>query len=254
MDLIEQLPTSAGFTAILVVVDRLSKQGIFILTHDTLTTVQLACLFILHVFSKHRVPGHVTSDRGSEFISHFFRSLSMALGMKLHFTSGYHPEGDGQTKRVNQTLKQYLCTYCNYQQDNWSKLLPLAEFAYNNAPSETTSVSPFFTNKGYHLNLAIQPKRDLASNRAREYAINLGELHEYLKTKMAEAQLRFQKATDAHCMPPPNFTLSKRAYVKEHYFYTRRPTKKLAEKYLGPYDLIAQVGTHSFTLKLPDAL
>src|SRR6266540_169671 len=254
MDLIEQLPTSAGFTAILVVVDRLSKQGIFILTHDTLTTVQLACLFVLHVFLKHRVPGHVTSDRGSEFISHFFRSLSTELGIKLHFTSEYHPEGNGHTKGVNQTLKQYLCAYCNYQQDNWSKLLPLAEFAYNNAPSKITGVFPFFTNKGYHLNIMIHPKRDLASNRAHEYAVDLGELHKYLKTEMAKVQLRFQKAMDAHCMPPPNFTLGECAYVKECYFCTRRPTKKLAKKYLSPYDLIAQVGTHSFTLKLPDAL
>src|SRR6266542_2785103 len=100
MDLIEQLPASAGFTAILVVVDRLSKQEIFIPTHDTLTVVQLACLFVLHVFSKHRVPGHITLDCGSEFVSHFFRSLSTALGMKLHFTSGYRPEGDGQTKSI----------------------------------------------------------------------------------------------------------------------------------------------------------
>jgi len=175
MDLIEQLPALAGHTAILVVVDRLSKQGIFIPTHDTLNAVQLACLFVLHVFSKHGVPGHVTSDRSSEFVSHFFCSPGTALGMKLHFTSGYHPEGDGQTKRVNQTLEQYLHAYCNYQQDNWSELLPLAEFAYNNTPSETTGVSPFFANKGYHPNLAIHPKRDLASSRAREYAVDLGE-------------------------------------------------------------------------------
>jgi len=85
--------------------------------------------------------------------------------MKLHFTSGYHPEGDGQTEWVNQTLEQYLCAYCNYQQDNWSELLLLAKFAYNNASSETTGVSPFFANKGYHLNLAIHPEWDLASNR-----------------------------------------------------------------------------------------
>jgi len=139
-------------------------------------------------------PGHVTSDHGSEFVSHFFRSLGTALGMKLHFTSGYHPEGDGQTERVNQTLEQYLRAYCNYQQDNWSELLPLAKFAYKNAPSETTGVSPFFANKGYHLNLAIHSEWDLASNRAREF--NLGELHKYLKTEMAEAQQRFRVAAE----------------------------------------------------------
>ena len=98
MDFIEQLPGSTGFTAILVVVDRLSKQAIFIPTHDTITSPELAKLFLLHMFSKHGVPAHVTSDRGTEFVSHFFRSLRKALDMCLHFTSGYHPEGDGQTE------------------------------------------------------------------------------------------------------------------------------------------------------------
>ena len=102
--------------------------------------------------------------------------------MKLHFTSSYHPEGDGQTERVDQTLEQYLCVYCNYQQDNWSALLPLAEFTYNNAPNETTGTSPFFANKEYHLNLVVHPERNMASARAREFAVDLGELHEALKT------------------------------------------------------------------------
>ena len=188
MDLIEQLPNSDGYSAILVVVDRLSKQAIFIPTHDTLTAPELADLFVTHVFSKHGVPSHVTSDRGSEFVSHFFRSLGKALDMRLHFTSGYHPEGDGQTERVNQTLEQYLRIYCNYQQDNWSRLLPLAEFAYNNAPNVTTGVSPFFANKGYNPAISVYPERDLTSARAREYAVDLDELHAALRTTIAEAQ------------------------------------------------------------------
>jgi len=118
MDFIEKLPSSSGFDTILVIVDRLSKQAIFIPTHNTITSAELARLFVTHVFSKHRVPSHVTSDRGSEFVSHFFRSLGTALDMRLHFTSGYHPEANGQAERTNQTLEQYLCVYCNYQQDN----------------------------------------------------------------------------------------------------------------------------------------
>src|SRR5437899_11270326 len=99
--------------------------------------------------------------------------------MRLHFTSGYHPEGDGQTEHANQTLEQYLRIYCNYQQDNWAELLPLAEFAYNNAPSMTTSVSLFFANKGYHPNLSVLPNSDLTSECPRAYTIELSELHEF---------------------------------------------------------------------------
>jgi len=158
MDFIEKLPSFSSFDTILVIVDRLSKQAIFIPTHDTITSVELARLFVIHVFSKHGVSSHVTSDCGSEFVSYFFCSLGTALDMRLHFTSGYHPEANGQAEWTNQILEQYLCLYCNYQQDNWSELLPLAEFAYNNAPSATTGVSPFFANKGYHPNLSVYPE------------------------------------------------------------------------------------------------
>ena len=68
MDFVEQLPNSSSHSAILIIVDRLSKQGIFIPTTDNITAPQLAQLFLIHVFSKHGVPSHVTSDRGSEFI------------------------------------------------------------------------------------------------------------------------------------------------------------------------------------------
>jgi len=158
MDFIKKLPSSSGFNTILVIVDHLSKQAIFIPTHDTITSAELAHLFMIHVFSKHRVLSHVTSNCSSEFVSYFFCSLGTALDMRLHFTSGYHLEANGQAERTNQTLEQYLCVYCNYQQDNWSKLLPLVEFAYNNAPSATTSVFPFFANKGYHPNLSMYPE------------------------------------------------------------------------------------------------
>src|SRR5882672_1201460 len=63
MDFIEKLPPSSGYTLILVIVDHLSKQSLFILTHYTIMSQQLAQLFILHVFSKHGVPSHITSDR-----------------------------------------------------------------------------------------------------------------------------------------------------------------------------------------------
>ena len=166
MDFIEKLPISNGSDTILVIIDHLTKQSIFIPTVDTITSPMLAKLFILHVFSKHGVTSHITSDRGTEFVSAFFHSPGKVLDMKLHFTLGYHPEGDGQTERANQTLEQYLQVYCNYQQSNWSNLLPIAEFAYNNAPNATTGLSPFNTNKGYHLNLSVHPERDIASTQA----------------------------------------------------------------------------------------
>src|SRR5260221_3509711 len=74
MDFIEQLPASEGFFAILVVIDSLTKQVIFIPSHDTANAPQVTQLFLTHVFSKHGVLAHVTSDHGSQVIWHFFCS------------------------------------------------------------------------------------------------------------------------------------------------------------------------------------
>jgi len=218
MDFIEQLPESGGFTSVLVVVDRLSKQGIFIPTHDTITSLDLAKLFVTHVFSKHGVPSHVTSNRGPEFVSHFFRSLGKALDMKLHFSSGYHPEADGQTERTNQTLEQYLRAYCNYQQDNWSELLPLAEFAYNNAPSAATGITPFFANKGFHPNLSVSVSGTFSSARAKDFAVDLDKLHQELRVHIAAAQERTQKYADRKRLPAPEIRPGQCVFVRAEYF------------------------------------
>ena len=111
MDFIEQLPLSSGFTAIVVVVNHLSKQGIFIPTIDTIDSEELMLLFIMHVYSKHGIPNHTTSDCGTEFVSCFLWALGEVLNMRPHFMSGYHPQGDGQTEQTNQTLEQYLRMY-----------------------------------------------------------------------------------------------------------------------------------------------
>jgi len=174
--------------------------------------------------------------------------------MWLHFTSGYHPKGDGQTECTNQTLEQYLHVYCNYQQDNWSELLPLTEFAYNNALSATTSVSPFFANKGYHPNITVHPECNIASSRAHDFAIDLNELQSTLKTEISVAQQRYQKSADAQCSPAPDFKVGDKVFVKTQFFRTTQPLKKLSEKYLGPYEIIAQPGTLLFTLRLPESM
>src|SRR5260370_27434584 len=74
MDFIEHLLAAYGFTAILVIINCLTKQSLFIPTYDTINSPQLAQLFLTHVFPKHGVPSHITSDQRTQFISHFFCS------------------------------------------------------------------------------------------------------------------------------------------------------------------------------------
>ncbi|MBW0546526.1 hypothetical protein O181_086241 [Austropuccinia psidii MF-1] len=130
MDFITQFPLSNNFDSILVVVDRFSKMVIFIPTYGAITALELAQIFISHVFSKHGLP---------------------KLKISRDFSTAFHPEKDGQTERLNQILEQYLWMYVSYHQDDWHTWLPLAEFAYDNAQHSSTKQSPFFTIYGRNL-------------------------------------------------------------------------------------------------------
>ncbi|MBW0560862.1 hypothetical protein O181_100577 [Austropuccinia psidii MF-1] len=145
MDFITQLPLSNSFDSILVIVDRFSKMAVFIPTMSSITSLDLAHLFIKNIFSKHGLPSSIVSDRGSLFVSSFWTNLCQQLKISRDLSTAYHPETDGQTERVNQILEQYLWMYVSYHQDDWNTWLPLAEFAYNNSDHSSTKQSPFFT-------------------------------------------------------------------------------------------------------------
>ena len=84
--------------------------------------------------------------------------------------------------------------------------------------------------------------------------MDLDELHAALRTTIAEAQVRYQRQADKHRLPAPDFKVGDQVYVRAEHIRSTRPSKKLSEKFLGPYTIIAQVGSHSFTLRLPDSM
>ncbi|SOV09705.1 uncharacterized protein UDID_19292 [Ustilago sp. UG-2017a] len=230
MDLIEQLPPSSDFTAILIVVDRLTKMAIFVPTTNELDAPELAKLFLRHVYSKHGLPTSIVSDRGSEFTSHFWRSLSTLLGIETHFSSAYHPQSDGQTERINQVLEQFLRGYSNHLQTDWSDLLPLAEFSYNNAEHASTQLTPFFANYGYHPRFSFDntdPASSALFPAARSYADQLKQLHEYVRGELVKANSQSAEQFDKRRLPAPQFQLGDRVWLSADNIRSLRPTKKL---------------------------
>ena len=152
LDFIIKLPiskepiTNCLFDSILVITDRLMKYSYFIPYKESINSKDLAYIFLRHIYSAHRLPDEIISDRGTTLTLKFWQSLMQQLGANHKLSTAFHPQTDRQTKRLNQTLEQYLHCYINYQQDNWVSLLPLAQFAYNSAPIETIKISPFYAN------------------------------------------------------------------------------------------------------------
>ncbi|MBW0593773.1 hypothetical protein O181_133488, partial [Austropuccinia psidii MF-1] len=108
MDFITHLPPSNSFDSILVIADSFSKMAVFIPTMSSITSLDLAHLFIKNIFSKHGLSSSIVSDRGSLFGSYVCTNICQQLKISRGLSTAYHPKTDGQTERVNQILEQYL--------------------------------------------------------------------------------------------------------------------------------------------------
>ena len=103
-------------------------------------------------------------------------------------------------------------------------------------------------------NISVHPEWDLASLQAWDFIVDLNELHLQLQKTISAAQTRYSASANKHRTPSPDFIIRDKVFVKSDHICTTRPSKKLVEKYLGPFKIIAQAGTHSFTLCLPSSM
>jgi transposase InsO family protein len=124
-------------------VDRLSKSAHFIPINTTYRVEKYVEIYIAHVLCLHGVPKTIISDRGSQFVAHFWEQLHASLGTHLIHSLAYHPQTDGQIERVNQILEDMLRACVMEYQGSWEKNLPWVEFSYNNSYQESMKMAPF---------------------------------------------------------------------------------------------------------------
>ena len=120
------------------------------LTVGAKMAADLAKVFAREVWRLHGLPTDIVSDRDTRFTSATWQVLLAELGVRPRMSTAFHPQTDGQSERVNQTIEAFLRPFISHDQDDWVDLLPLAEFAYNNSTTTATGMSPFFANYGWH--------------------------------------------------------------------------------------------------------
>jgi transposase InsO family protein len=144
MDFITGLPrTNSGYDSIWVVVDRLTKVAHFIPVKTTYTSAKLADIYMKRIVCLHGVPKSIVSDRGTQFTSHFWKQLHESLGTRLEFSTTFHPQTDGQIKRVNQILEDMLRACALDYGSSWDDNLLYAEFSYNNSYQASIEMALF---------------------------------------------------------------------------------------------------------------
>ena len=143
IDFIEGLPNSSSYNCILVVVDKFSKYAHFIKLAHPFTALKIAKLYMDNIYKLHGMPKAIVFDRDKIFISMLWQELFKLTGSELRMSSAYHPQSDGQTERVNQSIEAYLCCFIHTCPSKWSQWLALAEFWYNTNFHSIINKSPF---------------------------------------------------------------------------------------------------------------
>ena len=150
--------------------------------------------------------------------------------------------------------KRYLRSYVNYLQDNWVQWLPLAEFTQNNSQSDSSGMSPFFANKGFHPQLSVTPRSEACNQDAMEIS---GEMTQILKQLQAELQLSQEAqahTTNLHRVPSPSYQAGDLVWLNTKNIRTRHLCKKFDDKWIGPFKVLKTVGSHACHLELSHTL
>jgi len=166
-------------------------------------------------------------------------------------STAFHPQTDGQTERLNQTIETYLRTFVGKEQKDWVRLLPMAEFAYNNSVTAGNGMSLFYANYGFHP-MAMDPASTEPLNPASKvYAHWVNTVHNESRKGREEAQERMQRYTDPTRKQPPAFQVGDLVMLSGRNIKTRRPSKKLDHKNHGPFQIEKIVSLLAVRLTLP---
>ncbi|KAI0999591.1 hypothetical protein K3495_g8604 [Podosphaera aphanis] len=250
------------YNHLLVVVCRLTKYRHFI-PATSLDAREMAETFVSRVYCLHGTPDNIISDRGSQFVSQFWRELSSRLGITLKPSSAFHPGTDGQKERINSSVEQYLRAFVSFYQDDWVKWLPLAEFAGNNAISETTGVSPFFANYGYNPKLGVESRQpcppSLSTSQRKEFfkANAVGDrfsrILQQLKVLSKESQQRYEDNANNKRADSPSSREGDLVYIDTRNMKTRRPMKKMDDEWAGLFEVLSAY-QKACRVKLPEGM
>jgi hypothetical protein len=258
MDLITDLPqTKLGYDSIVVFVDGLSKKCHHAACNKTITAEALARVFQHCVFKHHELPQDVVSDRDVWFEAIFWQELTNCLGIKLNRSTAKHPQTDGQTENANGILEDTLRHFVGPYQNDWDELLPVAEFAMNNAWNKSIQNTPFMLNYGQ--NPDTPTVAFLCARNPKDNGFVGRWSAQLLRAKacLRVAQERQKAYADRKRQAAPEFQVGDHVLSKISHFRLHKDLKaKLAPQYVGPFEVLERIGIAGLAhrIALPEVL
>lgn len=265
MDYITKLPVGPkGYNAIWVIVDRLTKRIMLIPCVEEMTAEEAAEICVREYQKLHGIPATIVSDRDTKFTSDFWVEWIKLQGSMQMLSTAFKPSTDGQSERCNRFIEDYLRNYISPLQDDWSNHLPMCEFAFNSRYHESIRMSPFEADLGYiPRSLADvklqQVRQDGTETRAQDFIMQQKVNLQCVQDAMAEAQTRMKQYYDKnrptqHLEVGDKVLLSTKNMPVRHMGIITKGKKKLAAKYIGPYEIESRVSPDTYKLIFPPGM
>ncbi|KAE8972582.1 hypothetical protein PF004_g24723 [Phytophthora fragariae] len=259
MDFLSPLPTTqAGFDAVFVIVDRLTKRAHFLPTHSTATAATTAQLFCDFYQRLHGLPLSIVSDRDTKFTAALWRSIMELQGTRLHLCTAFKPSTDGQSEVTIKFVGECLRHFVGPHHDNWDELLFLAEFAYNSRTHSSIGMSPFVADLGYQpRTVADCSVNSSRTTRASTFVTHQQAIIAEAQDAMAAAQFQWHAAYDRNRLHMV-FKVGEEVLLDtKHLDLAHMGTdgkRKLAARFIGPCRISKVAGPDTYTLELPPGL
>ncbi|QRW22886.1 Retrotransposable element Tf2 protein [Rhizoctonia solani] len=245
-NMIVDLPKDGSNNSILVIVDSFTKYGIFVKCSKKLKAPKLAELFLEHVWKRHGMPEKTVSNRGRVFNNKFLRALYKRLGIDPHFSLAYHPQSDGQTEQVNPSIEHFLRAYLGVNQRDWTKWLPMAEFAYNNAVHSSTGKTPFKALYGW--------EPTLTPSNVPTDVLEANDLAQTMEVQWKEVESALQQSKQKMIAreggKPTEFEIGEEVWLDARNVNLKTLSPKLMEQRLGPFKVIEKISDWAYCLEL----
>ena len=191
------------------------------------------------------------TDRGSLFTSKFWLSLCYFLGIKRWLSPAFFLQSNGQTERQNNTMETYFRVFVNFKQNDWARLLQMAEFTNNNTKNASTGHTLFKLNCGYHLRIFFEEDTNPHSwlKIADNLLAKLRELMTICQQNLYHAQ-KLQKRAHNKGVKPKSYAPGNKIWLNSKYIKIKQK-RKLEAKFFGPFRVLHLIGKQAYKLKLP---
>ncbi|GKD26661.1 putative reverse transcriptase domain-containing protein [Tanacetum coccineum] len=218
---------------------------------------KLARIYLKEVVTRHGIPLSIICDRDPRFASNFWRSLQNALGTSLDMSIAYHPQTNGQSERIIQTLEDMLCAFAINFGKGWVNHLPLVEFSYNNSYHASIKAVLFEAHYGRKCHLPVcWVEVGEVQLTGPEIVQETTEKIVQIKQRMQVARYRQKSYADLK-RKPMEFQVKDKVMLKVSPWkgvvrFGKRG--KLNPRYVRSFKLLEKVGEVANKLELPEEL